>query len=77
MSGSIDRERRRLFAGATITFAAARLSLTATAAAETAKPTKSGAIKPGASTSFASLSKSTPASSTSAMPKPGRPTGRP
>ncbi|PSO14929.1 alpha/beta hydrolase [Bradyrhizobium sp. MOS003] len=56
MSDNINRERRRFFGSAAMTLAAAQLSLTATASAETAKPAKPAvAIKPGASTAFASL----------------------
>lgn len=52
MSDNINGDRRRFFASAAMTFAAAQLSLTATAAA---KPAKASTIKPEASTTFASL----------------------
>ncbi|WP_339031617.1 alpha/beta hydrolase [Bradyrhizobium symbiodeficiens] len=56
MSDNINRERRRFFGSAAMTLAAAQLSLSATALAETAKPAKSAVtIKPGANTAFASL----------------------
>ncbi|UPK38326.1 alpha/beta hydrolase [Bradyrhizobium sp. 186] len=56
MSDNINRERRRFFGSAAMTLAAAQLSLSATAAAETAKPVRSAsAIKPRTNTSFASL----------------------
>ncbi|MGY8635203.1 alpha/beta hydrolase [Bradyrhizobium sp. 14AA] len=56
MSDNIDRERRRFFGSAAMTFAAAQLSLTAPAAAETAKPAKpAGGVKPGTNTAFGSL----------------------
>ncbi|SDH89517.1 Pimeloyl-ACP methyl ester carboxylesterase [Bradyrhizobium sp. Rc2d] len=56
MSDEINRGRRRFFSSAVMTLAAAQLSLSATAAAETGKPIKSGAaVKPGSNTSFASL----------------------
>ncbi|HEX9211080.1 MAG TPA: alpha/beta hydrolase [Bradyrhizobium sp.] len=57
MSDEIDRDRRRFFGSAAMTLAAAQLSLSTTAAAETTKPIKAGAtaVKPGTNTSFASL----------------------
>lgn len=56
MSDNINRERRRFFGSAAMTLAAAQLSLSATAAAEAAKPVRSAsAIKPRTDTSFASL----------------------
>jgi pimeloyl-ACP methyl ester carboxylesterase len=53
MSDNINRERRRFFGGAAMTFAAAQLSLTAVAAAKPAK--FAGPIKTGNKTSFAPL----------------------
>lgn len=57
MSDEINRDRRRFFGSAAMTLAAAQLSLSTTAAAETTKPIKAGAtaVKPGTNTSFASL----------------------
>jgi len=56
MSDNINRDRRRFFGSAAMTLAAAQLSLSATASAETAKPAKSAVtIKSGANTAFASL----------------------
>ena len=57
MSDEINRDRRRFFGSAAMTLAAAQLSLSTTASAETAKPIKAGAaaVKPGTNTSFASL----------------------
>ena len=57
MSDEINRDRRRFFGSAAMTLAAAQLSLSTTAAAETAKPIKAGAaaVKPGTNTSFTSL----------------------
>ncbi|MBR0988964.1 alpha/beta fold hydrolase [Bradyrhizobium liaoningense] len=56
MSDNINHERRRFFGSAAMTFAAAQLSLSATASAETSKPAKSAVpIKTGANTTFASL----------------------
>ena len=57
MSDEINRDRRRFFGSAAMTLAAAQLSLSTTATAETAKPIKAGAttVKPGTNTSFASL----------------------
>src|SRR5258705_13438387 len=57
MSDEINYDRRRFFGGAAMTFAAAQLSLSAAAEAQTALPKKSGttAVKGGSKTSFASL----------------------
>ena len=57
MSDEINHDRRRFFGTAAVTFAAAQLSLSATAEAQTALPKKSGAatVKGGTNTSFASL----------------------
>jgi len=57
MSDEINHDRRRFFGTAAMTFAAAQLSLSATAEAQTVLPKKSGtaAVKGGANTSFASL----------------------
>jgi len=56
MSDEINRDRRRFFGSAVMTLAAAQLSLSVTAAAETGKPEKSGTtIRPESNTSFASL----------------------
>ena len=54
MSDEINRDRRRFFGSAAMTLAAAQLSLSTTAAAETAKPIKAGAaaVKPGTNTSL-------------------------
>ena len=57
MSDEINDDRRCFFGGAAMTFAAAQLSLSAAAEAQTALPKKSGttAVKGGGKTSFASL----------------------
>jgi len=57
MSDEINRDRRRFFGTAAMTFAAAQLSLSATAEAQTALPKKSGTatVKGGTNTSFAPL----------------------
>jgi pimeloyl-ACP methyl ester carboxylesterase len=54
MIEDIDRRRRRFFGGVAITFAAAELGLTASAAAQAGKATLP-AGKPGANNSFASM----------------------
>lgn len=56
MSDEINRDRRRFFGGAAMTLAAAQLSLSTPASAETGKPAKSGTpVRAGSNTSFASL----------------------
>ncbi len=50
---AVDGGRRRLFAGAALTVAAARLGLVSSARAQTSKPLP--AVKPGANTSFGPL----------------------
>ena len=53
---SIDRDRRRFFTTAAVTFAAARLGMTGSAEAQSkTRPAGLPGIKPGTNTSFASL----------------------
>ncbi|MGJ5199597.1 alpha/beta fold hydrolase [Bradyrhizobium sp. HKCCYLRH1030] len=56
MSDKLNHGRRRFFGSAVMTLAAAQLSLSATATAETGESAKAGiTVKPGGNTSFASL----------------------
>jgi pimeloyl-ACP methyl ester carboxylesterase len=54
MTEEIDRDRRRFFGAAAMTFAAAQLGMIGSSSAQT-KPAQLPAIKPGTNTSFASL----------------------